>query len=739
MVDQINQSAIDKMDLLLVVDNSISMADKQALLSQAVPGLIERLVNPDCVQTDDDGHILARAAAEEGDCPEDFQREFNPVDDMHIGVVTSSLGGHGGDICSANGAGAGSWNETKDDQAHLLPTVRPELNLPAADPAGFLAWDPAATTSEQLEADFAEHVLGAGEVGCGYEATLEAWYRFLIEPTPAQEVVVVDDVAIPAQGPDGILVDQALLDQRNAFLRPDSLVAIVVLTDENDCSVVDGGIGWLTSTATFDGANFTMPAVTTQCESNPNDKCCRSCGLVATVEGCPALEADPNCSAGRPSDADALNLRCWNQKQRFGFDLLYPVSRYVDALTQEQIYDTHRCDDEGTCPLVQNPLFDKRGAPNPRGSSLVFLAGIVGVPWQDIATDDSLSDPSELEFMPVAELEAKGRWDVILGHPEAENPADASAKPTDPLMREQSDPRTGTHPITQEAVAPETSTNPIENSINGHEYVNNDGGDLQYACIFPLAESRDCADVENLACDCTESDLPKNRPLCNPPEGGEAGLTQYYAKAYPSLRLLQALRDFGDNSIVASICPKVTDPEAVGGGAQDPAFGYNPAIAALVDRTKAVLGGRCLPRAFDVDSEGQIACKVVEVTRTPAVCDPTEGRAEVGERVGDGVRQEMAADGLCGGATGVACDEYSLCEIVQLEGELQDACLHELDYADGLPGFCYIDAAQGIGNESLLVGCPETQPRKLRFVGDNTPRAGALSYLVCLPDAASDE
>jgi hypothetical protein len=40
-------------------------------------------------------------------------------------------------------------------------------------------------------------------------------------------------------------VDEVLLARRAAFLRPDSLVAIVMLTDENDCSMVPGGLtGW---------------------------------------------------------------------------------------------------------------------------------------------------------------------------------------------------------------------------------------------------------------------------------------------------------------------------------------------------------------------------------------------------------------------------------------------------------------------------------------------------------------
>jgi hypothetical protein len=29
-------------------------------------------------------------------------------------------------------------------------------------------------------------VVGAGQIGCGYEAQLESWYRFLVDPTPAE-------------------------------------------------------------------------------------------------------------------------------------------------------------------------------------------------------------------------------------------------------------------------------------------------------------------------------------------------------------------------------------------------------------------------------------------------------------------------------------------------------------------------------------------------------------------------
>src|SRR5688572_30066861 len=48
-VDRITQTAIDKIDLLFMIDNSISMSDKQAILRAAVPDLVNRLVNPICV------------------------------------------------------------------------------------------------------------------------------------------------------------------------------------------------------------------------------------------------------------------------------------------------------------------------------------------------------------------------------------------------------------------------------------------------------------------------------------------------------------------------------------------------------------------------------------------------------------------------------------------------------------------------------------------------------------------
>src|SRR6185295_3558490 len=123
---------------------------------------------------------------------------------------------------------------------------------------GFLVWDPRMgserpsfdphpdlTNHEQVVSDFvadvSAQVQAAGERGCGYEASLESWYRFLIDPEPISEVS--NNGQFSVRGP----VNDLVLRQRADFMRPDSVLAIVMLTDENDCSINDEGNqqGWL--------------------------------------------------------------------------------------------------------------------------------------------------------------------------------------------------------------------------------------------------------------------------------------------------------------------------------------------------------------------------------------------------------------------------------------------------------------------------------------------------------------
>ncbi|MDP9149300.1 MAG: hypothetical protein M3O36_05075 [Myxococcota bacterium] len=79
-----------------------------------------------------------------------------------------------------------------------------------------------------LIGDFTEMVSGVHEHGCGFEAQNEAWYRFLVQPDP------FDSVAIAANRASLLGFDDVILRQRADFLRPDSLLAVIVVTDENE-------------------------------------------------------------------------------------------------------------------------------------------------------------------------------------------------------------------------------------------------------------------------------------------------------------------------------------------------------------------------------------------------------------------------------------------------------------------------------------------------------------------------
>jgi len=556
------QVTSSKLDVLFVIDNSVSMADKQDVLENTLPGFVSRITNPLCVD-DNRQPIATQPTSIAQPCPSG-KREFT-ANDVHIGVVSTSLGAHGGSVCTPSSSDP---NATYDDKGELIGKLRPGLTT--WQNTGFLAWDPAGVNGSASPADITANlkatIVAAGDHGCGFEAPLEAMYRFLIDPEPPATVALVNNQTV-RQG-----TDTTLLSERAAFLRPDSAVAVLLLSDENDCSIRDDGVGW------FVGTTNHMPKATAACATNPNSACCRSCAEneATPPAGCSALAVDPVCMGASPgtyntwdSAHDSLNLRCYNQKQRFGFDLLYPTSRYVSGLTDLMI-----ANNEGV--MVKNPLFyDSTGAQT-RSPTLVTAAVMVGVPWQDLATTASLGG-GKLEYLDAAGLTSAGRWPMLLGDPNHFVP------PTDPFMIESIAPRSGTNPLTGAAIAPATSQNPAQNPINGHEQnvVNND--DLQYACTFKLPAPTVCAAGDS-ACDCsatTSGDATEvvayNSPVCQPPGGGPAGTTQYYAKAYPGLRELSVVQALADRGVPTSICPKTLD-------ATDSQFGYAPAFDALLRR-----------------------------------------------------------------------------------------------------------------------------------------------------------
>lgn len=561
----------DKVDLLFVVDNSTSMGDKQALFTRAVPDLLDMLVNPPCVDrlgdSDPSNDVLVDFTAE-GACPTGTQKIFLPVTDIHLAVISSSLGEHGlgGDnpVCPDE--------PHKNDKAHLIPFVRPEAPdlIPSSyQGLGFLVWDSAQTAVPPGDSDqqtlvqkFQAQVSAVRESGCGFEAPLEAAYRFLIDPSPYESLVRVpcQEGALEANCVQPQGVDTEVLIERQNFLRPDSHLVVTYLTDENDCSIKDSGQGYYTMRPLEP-----MPRGTAAC-ADPNHTCCQSCATTIR-EGCEADPAINGCvdsldpfEASPAQLVEAFNVRCFDQKRRYGIDLLYKTQRYLDGFKNDMIAGP-----DGTA--VPNPLFA-----GGRRQKQVFVVGIVGTPWQDIVTD--VNDPAgrvkRAEFLP---------WELFL-------PSAASPVALDPFNVEDTRIRQGTNPITNDVLGGPGTVN----GINGHDRVITSGDgltdDLQYACTFPLPEPRDCAAAEANAdnCDCTQTpnpvdnailDYATGNPLCQAPDG-TYGTIQYRAKAYPGPRMMEVVRGMEKQGVLGSICPRnASDPSL-----QD--YGYRPPIRALM-------------------------------------------------------------------------------------------------------------------------------------------------------------
>ena len=234
-----SDARIDKIDLLFVVDNSGSMKEEQAALRAQFPHMISTLT-------------------------------AGGANDLHLGVVSSDMGLVGiSDIKDCAGLG--------DDGI-----MQSDGRMPGCQNAypRFLSYDAASDSAEQVAADFA-CIAALGTDGCGFEQQLESGLKALW-PGQDDRVTFLGDVNGFGTMGHG--------DNENAgFLRSDpdqglSLIAIVVVTDEEDCSSLN------------------------------------------TVHFTPATYLDPNNPADAELMKEGLNVRCHSNPQN-----LYPPQRYTNA------------------------------------------------------------------------------------------------------------------------------------------------------------------------------------------------------------------------------------------------------------------------------------------------------------------------------------------------------------------------------------------------------------------------
>ena len=617
------QEEVDGYDLLFVVDDSISMADKQAMLQESMTRLHEILLG-------------------------DRKPIFPPA--RSLAIISTSLEAAGACPESSRGARPTYFDDDKPNP------------------------------SEYTKA-FTE----VGDDGCGFEAPLEAMYRFLVDPSPPATVEVAweaDEPTVVAQG-----VDAELLQLRERFLAPYSQVIIVILTDEDDCSLEDTGGSWRLVHPE------PLPRGSSACEVSPDSVCCRSCDVVEAVppDGCAPLAEDPVCQE-TPQwslEEDVPNLRCFDQKRRFGQSGLFPISRYVDALTSSQVHDR-----DGV--LVQNPLFA-----HGRTKDMVTVLVLAGTPWQLIATE--ASDDAPLQLLHPANFAEQGTWDRLLGAP--------GALP-DPHLLQATDPRPDL-PLATEAWDP----------IHGHEIEWPSGveQDLQYSCVFDLPEDLPCAGASG---DCLCHEAVAALPVCRSPEGTYDTI-QRRGRAYPPRRLLELARGLGERGLIGSICPRSTDTSAL-----DLDYGYAAAFALLAETQHRHIGTICFEPPLPVDARGMPLCHVIEAYSGAVSCEAM-GRIPPHE---PSVARYRTA--LVGSTVASDSSELSFCELPAFSGSPAavgspyEKCQNELHPDLMGPGYCYIDPRLGLGTEDLVAGCHGRLARRLRFIPHTTP-VGPASAIIC--------
>lgn len=260
---------VDRVDLLFLVDNSGSMAQEQESLRRELPAMIRILTSGDF---DQDGRL---------DGPDDFE----PVKNLNVSIVSSDMGTAGYAVPTCDNGDLG--DDFGDDGV-----FRTAGNTAVTGCLG--AYGPVFNFQPEMGGspeDFAFDVgcvasLGTG--GCGFEQQLESILKALTPRTALEDITAPTFVPVgSARAASGLerpfyMETQPHGDVENAgFMRDRAVLAIIPVTDEEDCSAHDEQI------------------------FNPS---------------------------GGPFAGTDLNLRCYNED--FEQAALHPVSRYVEGYLQ---------------------------------------------------------------------------------------------------------------------------------------------------------------------------------------------------------------------------------------------------------------------------------------------------------------------------------------------------------------------------------------------------------------------
>ena len=203
---------VDTVDLLFVIDDSGSMDEEQRSLDREIPRLVSVLASGD----------------RDGDGVEDFR----PVRSLHVGVVSTDLGAG---IAAPRTLGA-CTHGTGDDG--VLQRSDAACSGHTSGVFEFARGDDPTAFAEEVRC-----MTTLGTRGCGLEQQLESALKAVSPATPTAwtasgyappRFLDADTGAYSMPG--------HALGANAGFVREDSVLAVVLVTDEEDCSAADTSI-----------------------------------------------------------------------------------------------------------------------------------------------------------------------------------------------------------------------------------------------------------------------------------------------------------------------------------------------------------------------------------------------------------------------------------------------------------------------------------------------------------------